>query len=233
MNVNVQPDTLAADLLAASATFVALSSGGGYGDSIRKRQRIGTGNYREPTEIYLIYIGLDNNKQLVVRHMRRTPITPADIAAVEAELVTAAKLPNEPRPGQIARDFTRIDFTAPSYFTIVVDGSGWEFYYPFPNEEDPIPGEIHDPLVFIEKKRIFMTSRAENHSFYNAVPVAPAGCNGFRCINFFTDAGGNILEQIEDYCFQIYLRVPFSETQAAGHKITVIIDPDGQNQGPP
>ena len=53
-----------------------------------------------------------------------------------------------------------------------------------------------------------------------------------RCINFCKEdeAGGAMSDkQVRNYCFEIYVLVPFSQ----GNKyVTILIDPDGQNQGP-
>lgn len=215
------------------ARYAAVARGQGHGDSIRVRKTIGLGNYRQPKDVYLVYIGLDKNNQLAVRHMFQSGIDPNDIETIEATLVGYAKLPNSPRPFQIGKDFDSIDFRRRAYFTVVVDGPQWGFYYPIPDEVEPIKNEVHDPIVFIERKTLSGLRKAKNYSFYNAVLVTPDNCNGVRCINFFTDRDGRFLTRPTYYSFEIYLRIPFSETRAVGRHITVIIDPDGQNQGPP
>jgi hypothetical protein len=213
--------------------FIAASRGNKHGDSIRVKKALNVGYYKRPKDIYLVYMGIDVNKQLAVRHFYRAGIDPDKIAEIEEELVKYAKYPNEPRPYQIAKDFTRIDFPRPAYFTAIVDGAQWGFYYPSPEQVEPVKDEVHDPIVFIERKTLSSPKRAKNFAFYNAEPVTPDNCNGVRCINFFTDQSGKLLTAPTDYCFEIYIRVPFSEARATGRHITVIIDPDGQNQGPP
>ena len=235
---------------APSTEYIAVSRGVKYGDSIRKMQTIGN-VYAYPNDIHLIYVGM-NGASLIARHMRRFNIDYRDIAKIEEELVKEAQKQAPPRVGEYARDFSRLEFQRATYLTMVLDAPGWEFYYPFPAEEEPVPGELHDPLVFIEKKQPGQNSAAKNYAFYNCTQVSPSGCNGFRCINFFTaDAAGTPIRTVLDYRFEIYITIPFSPvfTPLApvdmklapkdasgrivdGRHITIIIDPDGQNQGP-
>lgn len=212
--------------------FVAVARGAKHGASIREKRTIGDLQYKQPKDLHLIYIGVDDDAQLVVRHMRKFGVDYTNIDGEEEKLVKAAQGEDEPRDYQYAKDFAIIEFQRSSYFTLVVDAPGWDFYYPYPDEEEPIKDELHDPLVFIERKRKNGPIKHENWSFFNAKPVTPAGCNGVRCMNFFTDKNGRLLRIVEEYSFEIYLRVPFSQRSIYGHHITIIIDPDGQNQGP-
>jgi hypothetical protein len=240
-----------ASLIPADSTeYIAVSRGVRYGHSIRQIQTIGS-TYQQPRDIHLIYIGM-NGTEIIARHMRRFNIDARDIDRIEEELVREAEKATPPRVGQYAQDFQRLEFQRATYLTMVIGVPDWEFYYPFSDEEDPVPGELHDPLVFIEKKQQTQAPAAQNYAFYNCVKVTPGGYNGFRCINFFTaDATGSPIRTVLDYRFEIYIRIPFSPVYTplapidlplmvrdvsgrltSGRTLTIIIDPDGQNQGP-
>jgi hypothetical protein len=199
----------------------------------------GTGNYKHPTAAYLVYIGLDTNEQLVIQHRYNSNIGAAAIADTEEALMADA-ISSAP-VWYAGENFDTIKFNRQrSYFSLVLDIENWEFYYPSPGPNQPIPGETHDPLVFVERKSPTGIRKDPNFSFYNATKIHPRNAagtvrNGVRFTNFLTEnANGDPLQGRQNFCFEIYIRAPFSKDPAlAGEYITIIIDPDGQNQGPP
>jgi hypothetical protein len=203
-----------------------------FGDSVRERKP----GWPVPRHLYLVYIGM-NQDGLMVRQLD-ADIDPANLESEEDRLIAlAAQSP--------VGDFTKIVFKQPSYFTIVLDKDDWEFYYPDPRNPSPAYRETHDPIIFLDEKAIIgstgvrVAQPAErNKAFYNLEPVVKRigekGRAAIRCVNFFTrNDAGDPVEHNEtiDYAFNLFLRIPFSNS-AGSRKITIIIDPDSQNQGP-
>ena len=209
-----------------------------YGDSVRLRKR-DPADLRPPY-LYLIYLALDHNG-LVFRHAEQV-IDPFDLDNEEDSLIRAAKRD----AGQLGSNYGLLEFTTATNFTIVLDEDNWDFYYPDPGNPEPEYVETHDPILFVSEKTfvgddLTLVSRrvSRNRAFYDLEPITKVidgkPRKGIRCINHLTknDQGGPLGkgEKI-DYSFNLYLRVPFSKTTPT-EKITIIIDPDGQNQGPP
>jgi hypothetical protein len=213
-----------------------------YGDSVRlQKLKLGGAVYQKPPHLYLVYISLDDNG-LVVRQYEKD-IDPARIEVEEDNLIAAAKVNSA--TNKVGENFSLIRFLQASYFTIVIDEPHWTFYYPDPtNPEPPFEG-THDPIVFTSEKTFIdeagttlSTPVVRNRSFYDleAIEKTIDGNirKGIRCINFFTkSADGDPIGPGDefDYTFNLFLRAPFSAT--VQQKVTLIIDPDGQNQGPP
>jgi hypothetical protein len=213
-----------------------------HGDSVRLR-RMG-GVYQDPPQyLHLIYIGLDGSG--IVGHHLQTNIQSGNVGLEEDNLIRLARN-GSPAP----YDFGTMQFTKRSYLTIVLDEPGWEFYYPDPTKIQPDDHELHDPILFLPRKSIIEwnadTSKWEkdsrsfvmNQAFYNSEPLVKnvdgVVANAVRCINFRTrtDSGEFPADDVVmDYCFNIVLRVPISATNPQ-RKVTLIIDPDGQNLGP-
>jgi len=230
------------------------------GISVRQK-RLGTGaNFTRPSRLHILYIALTPDAKFAVRHLFLDGITLANLADKEKDLLLEARttVPNGPRsPNELSRGFEGMEFKREAYFTIVIDELGWEFYFPAPAKpDDVIIGETHDPVVFLDNKKVIVASNptgssivvhdqdfAENHAFSDAekvdltVPGTGPGPGPFpdevrralRLINFFTDGTGQLLGAPTDFGFEIYLRAPAGE---GDHLTTIIIDPDGQNQGP-
>ncbi len=206
-----------------------------YGDSVRLRKK---NQFPTPQHMYLVYVGMRNNELFATQVSE--PIDPTQLDLEQDRLITQA------RNGQnlAGRDFQTIIFGEPSYFSIVIDVAGWEFYYPFPNQSELNDPDTHDPIIFTSSKRMIIGGQqvtvpaTRNRSFYDLEPIRPTiggiQREGIRCINFFkrNEAGEDIWDdEILFYSFNLLLRVPFSSV-APGRKVVVIIDPDGQNQGP-
>ncbi len=115
---------------------------------------------------------------------------------------------------------------APCYLTFVIENQGWKFYW---REHDI----RHGPIRFFRRKdKVPSETRlyADNWAFFNAEQFDLDGHSAFRCTNYVSNERGPLTgRDTVDYCFQIYLEAPFA---IGGRHITMLIDPDGQNQGP-
>jgi hypothetical protein len=206
-----------------------------YGESIRKINNLNP----PPSHLHLVYIKADQSK-LVIRHVAGN-IDNTQLAQEEQRLLNLAT------NGNLKSHFEMIIFKEPSYFTIVLDIDGWDFYYPFPNDPNFSNAEVHDPIVFYDEKAIWVDDNGaptrisnkyqENWSFYSLQSTSPKVNNavkkGIRCINHYKGKDGMppARNTVIDYGFNINLLVPFSNPKALKN-IILTIDPDGQNQGP-
>lgn len=239
------------DLAQVSSNKLLIETRNTHGASVRvKKLNVGHNPFDFPSRLHLLYIALDAAANLVVRHLATTPVTIGTIESEESALFLEAKAHAEDgtaSPHLLSVDFQPIIFPGPAFFTVVIDEQGWEFYFPADQkEEQVISGQTHDPIVFIDKKTVILNSSpngtsitvqnqdfAENHAFYNATKVNLLARDAVRMINFFTDENGNVFQTLADYGFEIYLRAPCAGAVGTEHRTTIIIDPDGQNQGPP
>jgi hypothetical protein len=215
-----------------------------HGDSVRVR-KLGTPGFEEaPTAVYLVYIKLETNNSLSVRHMYRDTLVEDSVGSTHEVLFAEAKAGGG-GADQVGSDFETMIFTGPTYFTIVLDNDDWDFYFPDPGREDMEGEEAQDPIVFIGRKVTVVerpgleperqeTIYDPNTSFYDAAPVTVGDRKAVRCINFFRDAQSlPLVGQAQHLGFEILVRIPFCVSPAHDRKLVVIIDPDGQNQGPP
>ncbi|HEY5722356.1 MAG TPA: hypothetical protein VIT45_08540 [Allosphingosinicella sp.] len=211
-----------------------------HGDSVR-RVRLGTPGYSAPTSLYLVYVKFDGS-DLIVRHMSTDTLINGSVSETEQDLFDKAQAGNG-APEQVGRDFATMAFKDETYFTIVLDNDLWDFYFPNPTNPMPVPNEYHDPIMFIESKVTMVEQGGgapvriprnyePNTSFYDATSVSVRGRAAVRCINYFRDSDGSPLRRYQDLGFEILVRVPFALSAAHGTKLILIIDPDGQNQGP-
>jgi hypothetical protein len=196
---------------------------------------------------------------LVIRHMKKARIDPANLQAEANALFFEAMDANT--TSQEGTNFNSLVFDRPCYLSIGIGISDWTLYYPEPGNVQPIKDEIHDPLTFVRKTKSGANDKDENYSFYNAQPFVfqrPSGgptFNGFTCTNYFTDKTGDPIARDYYYGFEIYMQIPFALLMSylevgyllssaydkptlrelaftGSDMITIIIDPDGQNQGP-
>ncbi|MEA3017902.1 MAG: hypothetical protein QOI38_2624 [Sphingomonadales bacterium] len=222
-----------------------LSGSVGHGASIRTDKLSLGGTYQLPAHLYVLYISMAPEGKLIVRHVQ-DDITPSDIDAAEDRLIAAAMQATAP-----AGTLDSIKFTEPSYFTIVLDVADWDFYYPAPSNPTPDAGLMHDPIAFLEKKTILIElpvgsdnwvkierAFSKNYTFFNAQPlekqVGATRRKAVRCINFLTkNDNGDPLDMCatQDFGFNILVQVPL--VQGGVDKVTLLIDPSSQNQGPP
>lgn len=230
----------------AQAAFRGALPYGSHGDSVRLKKIEPTSSvFKEPDHLYLIYIGMSDTLpgELVVRHIEMD-IDPANVADKEDALATSCK-----NGVYSKKNFEPIIFKKASYFTIVLDEDGWDFYYPDHENPEPDFFDIHDPIMFIREKSLLIYENGKwkkdtdlytlNRTFYESelVDVRVAGVvrKAVRCINFFVkNAAGEPVGKgdIQPFGFNILLQVPYAESANPLHKSLLIIDPDGQNQGP-
>jgi hypothetical protein len=220
-----------------------LSDATPHGDSVRLRKLYKPGFEEPPSAAYLVYIRLEAAGNLTVRHMFRDSLVKGSVKATEEALFAAAKAGGSEE--QVGKDFEPMIFTKPCYFTVVLDNDNWDFYFPDPGTE-PAPGdEAQDPIVFIGKKTTLVERPNQaatrevktydpNGSFYNAEEVLVGSRSAVRCINFLRDSKGKPLakQASQNLGFEILVRIPFALSASQDRKIVVVIDPDGQNQGP-
>lgn len=214
-----------------------------YGDSVRMRKAT-TPGWGAPSQICLVYIKFEPNNKVTVRHIYSDNLN-GGLDVKQQELFTAAE-----GGGGTGTNFNTIAFPAPCYLSVFIDNEEWDFYYPQPTVENPIGSDDHDPIMFIDRKTLIVEIPGQNpvlsdinyltnHTFYDCEPVTARNAanrvrNGIRCRNYFRDQYGNILGDVtETFGFQIYIRAPYAITDTIGRKLVLIIDPDGQNQGPP
>jgi hypothetical protein len=220
-----------------------LSDATPHGDSVRLHKLYTPGFEVPPSAAYLVYIKLETGGNLTVRHMFRKSLIDGSVKATEKMLFAGARMGGS--RDQVGKEFETMEFSMPCYFTVVLDNDNWDFYFPDPGVE-PAPGdEAQDPIVFIERKTTLVERLNQpalrqvatydpNRSFYDAEEVLVDGRSAVRCINFLRDAEGNPLGkgETQDLGFEILVRIPFSLSPSQDRKIVVVIDPDGQNQGP-
>ncbi len=211
------------------------SKGEPHGDSVSV-QKLSTGDpkYKAPKGLYFIYMHVASAGHLGVRQLFDPAPGPdlPGIKAAEKALYASAKAGNSHKT-----NFEDMVWRGPCWITMVIDNPGWEFYSEnFHN---------HDPMIFRKSKEVIENGHPvpkefhENWSFYDALKFVLDGGSGgrsaVRCINYFKfDQDGNDIGtgQSRNYCFELYLQVPFY-TRGRTQKVTILIDPDGQNQGPP
>jgi hypothetical protein len=196
-----------------------------HGYSIRRSTQADDPRYPRPDSVYLIYIGFDEHRRMDVRHYH-TDFEDGEVTAAESALVAQARAGSAP----LGRNFRDLVWREACYLTVVIDAPGWQFSWG--------RGDVGDPIIFLGQKDFSEAAISQrrfydpNYSFLDAVAVDAAGANGVRCINHFKqDAEGIAIGpgQARRYCFEIYIEVPFASEP---ERISVVIDPDGQNQGP-
>lgn len=212
-----------------------------HGSSVRSRKLSTKPNYKPPKRLFMVYIRMNEGK-LEVQYLEKDPIV---WSRLRDEIIDLFRI--GAGGGGDYNAFDLMVFKKPSVFVVALDQPGWDFYYPDPTNSDPKWPESHDPIVFIEKKAVLVKNQQDewervesdfdkNRTFYDS-ETFDIGTHGKAvvCCNFITkNQDGDILEygKKQDFSFNIYLRVPFSLSGLDEKKITIILDPDGQNQGP-
>jgi hypothetical protein len=192
-------------------------------------RKLGDDGYEAPEAVYMIYMKFDANGRFIVRQISERPYT-GTVAESEARLIAVAR--GAAPTGSIVvegTNFQNIVWRRPHYMTFVIDNPGWNIFWG--------PGGLDDPLTFLEEKpgstKTYLT---DNYTFFDAEPIQNlAAGDAFRCINYHhRDEYTNELYNgdVRDYCFLIHLLSPFAGLPNPHSHIVVIIDPDGQNQGP-
>lgn len=191
--------------------------------------------YETPHSLFMIYLQFESTGKLVARQLRFDDFdlsAGGNLTLDQAEAV----LLGEARAGQGAHpqknNFQEMTWQRPYYITFVIDNAGWRFYWD--------QAQLHEAIRFLERKDEpgnFKTYEKENYSFFDAKPHINLGLgDAFRVTNYYRDENGTITDPhaLKEYCFQIYLQTPFKDPAGLGQSpnITMLIDPDGQNQGP-
>lgn len=185
------------------------------------------------TSLYFVYIAVDATQNLVVRQFYDTLGTRTiDEAEIDTFRQAAGGTGSATPKGF---NFENLIFKEPCYFTMALDHPTWQFYdYNFPD---------HDPFIFITRKekiiggRELTVSYDPNYSFFDArvKPIPGYAQSSVRCINHFrADLWGRRVAnyEVQNYGFEIYIRIPFALRGGGEQYVTILIDPDGQNQGP-
>jgi hypothetical protein len=200
----------------------------GFGDPIRNH-KVDPTTHPAPKALFLIYITM-NGQKLIVRHMEEYDIEgdKDDIKEAEIRLLQDAKA----NLNVVGRNFERMTWDEPCYITMVLDIPGWKFYW----RDNP----NQDPIVFLQYKDlrgIGAPAYTKNTTFFDAelddiTPSSSYAHKALRFINHFRDENDKPLHGKDlRYCFEIYLEAPFFIAGQSSY-ITILIDPDGQNQGP-
>ena len=222
-----------------------------------RTQRYGNGgaypNHQKlPRSIYFYYIRYTPDAGLDVRHYFypegahddvANPATPAQWAPIPntkaglephiKKLIENAKA-NGGAGGNAytlaGRDFQNIKWRRKSYIALFIDDEAWTLH------KHSATGQ--DALIFLtDPAGPGLPNKTPNHSFFDAqvfdVTIAGRQRPVFVCINHMTrdEAGNNVTEHPQYFAFEIYFRAKF--LQGATAPITVILDPDGNNMGPP
>lgn len=143
--------------------------------------------------------------------------------------------PQPKNPPQIGKNFEDIAWDRKSYIAIFFDEHNWKFHkFSSGGTEDPA-------VVFITEKKNGKTGTA-NHSFFDAMDLdinmslfdyEPADVrSAIAFINHMKgdEDGNDIGAEQQFFQFKMFLDVNFASGAKA---LTVIIDPDGNNLGPP
>ncbi len=215
-------------------------------------------NYPYPDRLTLMVIGFNKNQQIYTR-TRSLIMGDEDVSDYETELLEGilsdiASKSDFPSHQELSRNFEGIDFEYPSYFTICIESDEWDFLY-----HSEVRGI--DQFCFIPES-IFVANNGtmlsikyqENVSFFNAHPLVVKANNksykAVRCINYHKkDIYGNPIAAGESYPFAFTIHLlanvaPFTlegrKTKAddegdisTRQRTVIVIDPDGENKGPP
>ena len=204
-----------------------------YGKSIRTEKKLG-GKFPAPTQLTLTALSMTPDFE-VRASTWKMPIT-GSIPQTEAVLLGLARGAAPVDGAKLVSDaLDGLHFEGASYYTLVIDMPTWNFCW---------DGEYanYDPFIFFHEKeenidgRIVVAKKQPNWSFFNAEMVKTGGSNAVRCINFCKETGGdnNLPPKARSaFGFNIYLNVPNASRSAPAARTIIIIDPTGENQGPP
>jgi hypothetical protein len=189
----------------------------------RHFDKLAPDRFAEPRSVYMIYMKFDATGKFIVKQLSELDY-PDNLVAAEGRLLRAAT----GNGATLGSNFRNIVWKRPYYLTFVIDNPGWKVYWGPTGREDPI-------RFLYRKAGSTDTYITKNYSFFDAKPVHSLGSgDAFRLINYHLNENGYPVPagQPEDYCFQIYLESPFAISTNPHTHIVIIVDPDGQNQGP-
>jgi len=202
------------------------SFAGNFGDPIRTPR---PGGYSPPTSMHLVYLEFDAAGKLVVRQLFAPQLEPT-IDLTSVDLYHKAKSGAD----VLSTNFENLIWNTPCYITFVIHNVDWKFYW----RDGARP---HDGIKFLSEKETLVgapKTYVQNKSFYAARHFRLKDRNhiehdAITVENHIRDGNGAAIPMGKhvDYCFEIYLEAPFLLPHPSTH-LTLILDPDGQNQGP-
>ncbi|MEA3032805.1 MAG: hypothetical protein QOH86_821 [Sphingomonadales bacterium] len=184
---------------------------------------------REPHFVYFYYVRLDSGGRLRVKHYtydNRAPIPYETLEQVLQGLVDNARGTDD-NPASDGSDFNAIEWRRISYIAFFVDEESWSFY----NKDDALAGISFDH------------SPVPNHTFFDGIDLelevadettgAVTKRSAIAFINHMkrNAAGDKLRKEKQKFKFDMNFKVEFADGGAP--PLTVILDPDGTNMGPP
>lgn len=192
-----------------------------------------------PYSLYFYYVRLDGNGRLRVDHyfyvdgppedpVEWKPIPPERVAAIVVELAANARAggANPPPSGS---NFQDIVWTRKSHLAILIDEEGWALQR---------RADGGTAIAFNTRK-----GGTPNHSFFDArdlevgIPDGSGGTDTRSAIALINhmkrnaDGDDLLAGEAQSFMFDVYVELSYSG--AAASAVTIIIDPDGNNMGPP
>jgi hypothetical protein len=186
--------------------------------------RPASGEYEDPQYVYLIYMTQEADHGWIARHMYFPKGNDPDVTA--ANLFAQARAGD--KSNQVGENLIGLKWKEPCIVYLVLDLDDTTFI----DQDAP----EFDPLFFVDEKPILGSNPVvyarydENHAFFEGNVITISGRSAFRCTNYLTDEGGNqiIHPKARYYGLEIRYLAPWNATRRPH-----VIDPDGQNQGPP
>jgi hypothetical protein len=192
-----------------------------------------------PYSLYFYYVRLDGDSRLRVDHYfyvdgppddpaEWQPIPPDRVAAIVAELAANARTGGS-NPPSSGSNFQDIVWTRKSHLAILIDEEGWALQR---------RADGGTAISFNMGK-----GSTPNHSFFDArdlevgIPDGSGGADRRSAIAIINHMkrnsdGEDLLEgEAQSFKFDVYVELSYSG--AAASAVTIIIDPDGTNMGPP
>lgn len=192
-----------------------------------------------PYSLYFYYVRLDGAGRLRVDHYfyvdgpldhpeQWQPIPPERVAAITAELAANARAGGS-NPPPSGGDFQDIVWIRKSHLAILIDEENWVLH-------KRADGRA---AVVVETGK----GSTPNHSFFDArdldveIPGGSGSTDSRTAISLINHMkrnsdGDDLLDgEAQRFAFNIYLDVSYGGATAS--KLTVILDPDGTNMGPP
>jgi hypothetical protein len=157
---------------------------------------------------------------------RPIPNTRAGLEQPLKDLIANARVDGNAFP-RVGQDFQNIKWYRKSYIAVFIDDEAWKLH------RHPLTGK--DAIVFLTDAARGPAGAA-NYSFFDAevldLTVGGRQRPVFVCINHMTtDDAGTDVATSQHFVFEVLLRADFKGVATA--PITIILDPDGNNMGPP
>lgn len=190
-----------------------------------------------PRCIYFYYIAFDEDRLRVDHYFYRNgpldnpgewnEIMPAEVAAILPELVANARSPDPKDPPACGHNFQDVVWTRTSHMVFLIDAAAWAFRK---------RSEGLGAIAFSPAK-----GSTPNHTFFDGrdIDVQLPGSEGSEdnrtAVAFINhmkrnSEGDDLGHETQHFRFEIYFDVSYGDLDAP--TVVVILDPDGQNQGP-